>query len=227
MISIAIDGPSGAGKSTIAKILAKELGYIYIDTGALYRAVGLFALRQGVEPDDREDVTGLLGGVDVALRFVNGEQRVVLNGGDVSREIRRPEVSMAASAVSAIPAVREFLFVLQRSIAKSGDCLMDGRDIGTVVLPDASVKIFLTASPEERAGRRYKELREKGLDVEYETVLAELKQRDHNDSTRAAAPLKQAADAVLVDTTGIELPQAVELIKNIILDKINSQEEKP
>jgi len=222
MTSIAIDGPSGAGKSTIAKILAKELGYIYIDTGALYRAVGLFALRQGVEPDDSEGVTGLLGGVDVALRFVNGEQRVMLNDRDVSREIRSPEVSMAASAVSAIPAVRAFLFELQRSIAQSGDCLMDGRDIGTVVLPDAQVKIFLTASPEDRAKRRHEELCEKGENVDYGTVLAELKQRDHNDSTRAAAPLKRAEDAILVDTTGFELPQSVQLLKQIVLEKINS-----
>ena len=203
MISIAIDGPAGAGKSTIAKRISAKFGYIYVDTGALYRAVGLYMLEKGVATTDAEAVTPLLNQVKVKLQYADGMQRVFLNDCDVSEQIRRNEVSMAASNVSAIPSVRAFLFDLQRSIAEENNVVMDGRDIGTVVLPHADAKIFLTASAEDRAQRRYLELQEKGQSVDYEKLLDEIKLRDHNDSTRAIAPLKQAEDAVLVDTSGM------------------------
>ena len=219
-INVAIDGPAGAGKSTISKRAAKELGFIYVDTGALYRAVGLNAMRIGADINNPESIKESLNGISVDLKYENGEQAVLLNGENVSSLIRTPEASMAASAVSAVPAVREFLFGLQQDIAKRNDCIMDGRDIGTVVLPHAQVKIFLTASPEERATRRYKELIEKGEAVEYENVLAEMKQRDYNDSHRAVAPLKPAEDSVLVDTTGISLEGSVEKILNVIKEKL-------
>ncbi len=203
MISIAIDGPAGAGKSTIAKRVSANFGYIYVDTGALYRAVGLYMLEQGVSTTDPEAVTPLLDQVKVDLQYVDGTQRVFLNNRDVSEQIRQNEVSMAASNVSAIPSVRAFLFDLQRAIAEENNVVMDGRDIGTVVLPHANAKIFLTASAEDRAQRRYLELQEKGQSVDYDKLLDEIKLRDHNDSTRAIAPLKQAEDAVLVDTSGM------------------------
>ena len=220
MINIAIDGPAGAGKSTIARQLAAKLGYIYVDTGALYRAVGVNAMRKGMDTKNAQQVTSILGETKVSLRFVDGEQRVFLGEEDVSLAIRTPEASMAASNVSAIPAVREFLFDLQRNIAKENDCLMDGRDIGTVVLPDAQVKIFLTASPECRADRRYKELTEKGVEVNYDDVLSDIIKRDYNDSHRAVAPLKPAEDSVILDTSGFELEQSVKAIKDIIKEKI-------
>lgn len=223
MINIAIDGPAGAGKSTIARSLAAKLGYIYVDTGALYRAVGVNAMRAGMDTKNAQQVTSILGETKVSLRFVNGEQRVFLGDEDVSLAIRTPEASMAASNVSAIPAVREFLFDLQRNIAKGNDCLMDGRDIGTVVLPDAQVKIFLTASAEVRAKRRYDELLAKGMKAEYNEVLEEMIQRDYQDSHRAIAPLKQADDAVLVDTSEMNLEQVIETLENIVKEKTGNE----
>lgn len=217
MINIAIDGPSGAGKSSIAKAVSKKLGYIYVDTGALYRSIGLNAVRCGVENTRDEGlVVPTLENANVSLRFINGEQRVFLGDDDVSEAIRQNEISMAASNVSAIPRVREFLFSLQRDIAEKNNCIMDGRDIGTVVLPNADIKIFLTASSEERARRRYKELSEKGQTVDFDTLLKEIEERDYQDSHRETAPLKKAEDAVLVDTTGVSFDEAVELILNTI-----------
>ena len=220
MINIAIDGPAGAGKSTIAKTVSKELGYIYVDTGALYRTVGLNALRKGVDTKDAEGVIATLDGLEVSLRFVDNEQRVFLGEEDVSSAIRQNEVSMAASNVSAIPKVREFLFDLQRDIAKKNNCLMDGRDIGTVVLPDAQIKLFLTASAEARADRRYKELIEKGQTVDYDVILQEIKDRDYQDSHREIAPLKQADDAILVDSTEMNLQETIDYMLNLIKERI-------
>ncbi len=221
VINVAIDGPAGAGKSTISRAAAAKLGYIYIDTGALYRTVGVNALRQGVDVKDAEAVESTLtDSLKIELKFIDGEQRMFLNGEDVSSEIRTPDASMAASAVSAVPAVRSYLFDLQKNLAKCNNCIMDGRDIGTVVLPDADVKIFLTASPEARAKRRHLELTEKGIDAVYEDVLADMIERDYNDSHRAIAPLKQAEDAVLADTSELDLQQSIELIISIIEGKI-------
>ncbi|MBQ5823408.1 MAG: (d)CMP kinase [Clostridia bacterium] len=220
MINIAIDGPAGAGKSTIARQLATGLGYIYVDTGALYRAVGVNAMRKGADTKDAQQVTATLADADVSLRFVEGEQRVFLGEEDVSLAIRTPEASMAASNVSAIPAVREFLFDLQRNIAANNNCIMDGRDIGTVVLPDAQVKIFLTASAEVRAKRRYDELLAKGMQADYTQVLEEMIQRDYQDSHRAIAPLKQADDAVLVDTSDMDLAQVLDTLNKIVKENI-------
>ena len=220
IINIAIDGPAGAGKSTIARQLATGLGYIYVDTGALYRAVGVNAMRKGADTKDAQQVTATLADADVSLRFVEGEQRVFLGEEDVSLAIRTPEASMAASNVSAIPAVREFLFDLQRNIAANNNCIMDGRDIGTVVLPDAQVKIFLTASAEVRAKRRYDELLAKGMQADYTQVLEEMIQRDYQDSHRAIAPLKQADDAVLVDTSDMDLAQVLDTLNKIVKENI-------
>lgn len=220
MINVAIDGPAGAGKSTISRRAASELGYIYIDTGALYRTVGVAAMREnklGTQSDIESVLTDTL---SVELRFENGIQKMYLNGEDVSEEIRTPEASMAASKVSAVPAVRAYLFDLQKKIAKENNCIMDGRDIGTVVLPDADVKVFLTASPEARAKRRYKELTEKGSDVKYEDVLSDMIKRDYDDSHRAIAPLKQAEDAILVDTSDIGLEESIQLIIRTIKENI-------
>lgn len=219
-MNVAIDGPAGAGKSTIARAAAKKLGFIYVDTGALYRAVGVYSLRNGLDTENPETVEGTLPHIQVELQFQDGVQHVLLNGEDVSEEIRTPKASMAASAVSAVPAVRQFLFDLQREIAAKNDCIMDGRDIGTVVLPQAEVKIFLTASPETRAMRRFKELQEKGAPDTYEAVLADLKQRDYNDSHRDVAPLKPAEDSVLVDTSALTLPQSVEKVIEVIKEKL-------
>ncbi len=219
-IAIAIDGPSGAGKSTIARILAGELGYLYVDTGALYRTVGYAALQRGIAPADPQAVGSMLDGITVELRHQNGEQRVWLNGEDVSDRIRTPEVSMAASAVSALPLVRQYLFHLQQDTARKQNVIMDGRDIGTVVLPFARVKLFLTASAEDRARRRFLELQEKGVDSTFEDVLRDMKERDYNDSHRAAAPLKAAEDAILLDTSGNTLEQSVALLKETILKSL-------
>ena len=219
-MNVAIDGPAGAGKSTIARAAAKKLGFIYVDTGALYRAVGVYSLRNGLDTENPETVEGTLPHIQVELQFQDGVQHVLLNGEDVSEEIRTPQASMAASAVSAVPAVRRFLFDLQREIAAKNDCIMDGRDIGTVVLPQAEVKIFLTASPETRAMRRFNELQEKGAPDTYEAVPADLKQRDYIDSHRAVAPLKPAEDSVLVDTSALTLPQSVEKVIEVIKEKL-------
>ena len=219
-INIAIDGPAGAGKSSIAKLVSKELGYIYVDTGALYRTVGLYSIRKGIDTKDAEAVTATLGDIEVKLGFVDGAQHVFLNGEDVSDAIRTPEASMGASNVSAIPAVRTFLFDLQRDIAKNNNCIMDGRDIGTVVLPDAQIKLFLTASPEARAQRRYKELIEKGEKVEFQDVLDDINKRDYQDSHREIAPLKQAEDAILVDNSGCNLEEGTKLVLDIIEKKL-------
>ena len=219
VINVAVDGPAGAGKSSVSKLAAKALGFVYVDTGALYRAVGVNALRKNVDTKNKQAVAATLGDVKVDLVFENGEQKVLLNGGDVSKEIRTPPASMAASDVSAVPEVRAFLFDLQRDIAKRTNCIMDGRDIGTVVLPDAQVKIFLTASPEERAKRRCLELEQKGNAQKYEDVLAEINERDYNDSHREIAPLKPAEDSVLVDTTALTIEEAVASIINAVKEK--------
>ncbi len=220
MISVAIDGPAGAGKSSIAKAVAKELNYIYIDTGALYRAIGLYAVEQAVTTTNREAVAALLSEIDVTLQHIGGHQHVFLNGRDVSERIRKPVVTVAASHVSAHPEVRTFLLSLQRKLAEENNVIMDGRDIGTVILPNADVKIYLTASAKERARRRYKELFDRGEDVHFDTVLKEIEERDYNDSHREIAPLKQADDAVLVDTTEDDLETAIQKVKAVILSKI-------
>ncbi len=219
--SIAIDGPAGAGKSTIAKVLAKQLAFIYIDTGAMYRAIGLYAAQKGLEITDKAGVVGLLPEIRLELRFENGTQHILTNGQDVSGLIRTEDASKWASAVSAIPEVRAFLLDFQRSFAKVNNVLMDGRDIGTVVLPDSELKIFLTASAEARALRRYTEQKEKGETVTYEAVLDALRKRDLQDSTRAAAPLKAADDAIQVDTTDLDLDQSIALIRQIIRERLH------
>lgn len=220
MISIAIDGPSGAGKSTIARMVAKDLGFLYVDTGALYRTIGLYAVRKGVDPEDESGVSALLPELDIRLTYENGVQQVYLLGENVSEAIRTQEMSDASSAVSQHPAVRAYLLETQRRLARENNVLMDGRDIGTVVLPDAQVKIFLTASAEKRAERRYKEQIAKGdYSQTYDQVLAGCIQRDYNDSHRAIAPLKQAEDAVLADTSELDLAQSVQLVKEIIREK--------
>lgn len=219
MINVAIDGPAGAGKSTIAKAAAKELSFIYVDTGALYRTIALACVRSGAI-DDNDAIVALLDKIKVELKYVDGAQAVYLDGEDVSAFIRTPEISMGASKVSAIPAVRAYLLDLQRNIAKENNVIMDGRDIATVVLPNADVKIFLFASPECRATRRYKELIEKGEDVKYEDVLADVNERDYNDSHREIAPLKPSEDSVMADTSELTLEQSIQLIIDIIKEKI-------
>lgn len=220
MFNIAIDGPAGAGKSTIAKAVAKELGFIYVDTGALYRTIGVNALRNGIDTNNKQAISDTLNSIKVELKFIDGTQRVYLNQEDVSEEIRTPQASIAASNVSAIPSVREYLFDLQQNIAKDNNCLMDGRDIGTVVLPNADVKIFLTASAEERATRRYKELIKKGENVQYDEVLKEMIDRDYQDSHREIAPLKPADDSIILDSTDKTLQQVIIEIKSIVEDKL-------
>lgn len=219
--AIAIDGPAGAGKSTIAKALAARLHYIYIDTGAMYRAIGLFALRSGVSGEDREGVAALLPEIRLELCFQDGAQHILLNGEDVSQAIRTPQASAYASLVSAIPAVRSFLLDYQRSFARSNSVIMDGRDIGTVVLPQADCKIFLTAGSEARARRRFAELQAKGDESSYEEVLAAIRQRDLQDSSREAAPLKAAEDAVVVDTTACTLEESIEKVYAVAKEKLH------
>ena len=219
MINVAIDGPAGAGKSTIAKAAAKELVFIYVDTGALYRAVAYNAVKNGVI-DDEQGIISMLDDTKVELKYVEGVQSVYLNGEDVSGFIRTPEISMGASKVSAIPQVREFLLNLQREIAKTNNVIMDGRDIATVVLPDAEVKIFLFASPECRAERRYKELVEKGENVSFDDVLKDVNQRDYQDSHREIAPLKPSEESIMADTSELTLQESIDLIVNTIKEKI-------
>lgn len=219
MISVAIDGPAGAGKSSISRIAARRLGFIYVDTGALYRAVGLKFSLSGADTALNCDIDGILADTTVDIRFKDGEQRVYLDGRDVSNEIRTPAVSMMASAVSARPQVRAFLLEMQRKLARENNAVMDGRDIGTVVLPDATVKIYLTASAEVRARRRLKELTEKGENVTFKEVYDDMVKRDWDDMHREIAPLKQAEDAVLADTTDCNFEESVELILKIVNEK--------
>ncbi len=219
MISVAMDGPVGAGKSSVARESAKKLGFIYVDTGALYRGVALYMVRKGVSDSDEsfaEKVEALLNEITVEIKIENGEQHIFLCGEDVSEEIRLPKISMAASSVSQIPAVRAFLLELQRDIAKKNNVLMDGRDIGTVVLPEAQVKIFITAAPEIRAKRRFEELVNKGVETTLEQVLGDLNRRDYQDSHRAAAPLKMAEGAVLLDTSDLTFEQSVESVVGLV-----------
>jgi cytidylate kinase len=218
VISIALDGPAGAGKSTIAKAVAKKLSFIYVDTGALYRAIGFYAIKNKISSEN--EIISSLKKIKVDLKFENNLQKVFLCDEDISEEIRTPEVSMMASKISAIPAVREFLFDLQQDLAKKNNVIMDGRDIGTVILPEANVKIFLTASSEKRAERRYKELIEKGLQVDYDDILKDIIKRDYDDSNRKIAPLKAAADAIFVDTSAYNLEESINLILTIINNKL-------
>ena len=216
MLNVAIDGPAGAGKSSVAREVAARHGMLYLDTGALYRAVGLRALEAGADTRDEAAIEALLPKTEISLRFVDGEQRVLLGGRDVSDEIRTQRVAMAASDVSALPAVRNFLLELQRDIAAKNDCVMDGRDIGTVILPNADIKVFLTASAEERAMRRVRQLAEKGITADYETTVAEIKLRDENDTTREISPLKPASDACVIDSTNMSFEQVVSFISGMI-----------
>ena len=224
MISVAIDGPSGAGKSTLAKYLAEQCRFIYIDTGAMYRAVGWWALLHGTDPKDEEGVRRLLPEIEMNITHDSaGLQRVLVCGTDVSEKIRTPEVSMAASDVSKIPAVRLKLVEMQREIAQQQNVVMDGRDIGTYVLPESSVKIFLTASPQERAQRRHRELLEKGVHTTYDEVLEDIIKRDKNDSSRAFAPLKKAEDAMELDTTGLSLEKACAALLEMVSKKLGGE----
>lgn len=220
MFNIAIDGPAGAGKSSIAKAAAAKLKFIYVDTGALYRSIALFALKSDIDPADSKAVIDLLPKIDLSLAFEDGTQKVILNGEDVSEDIRMPEVSASASKVSAIPEVRAFLFDIQQNLAKENNVLMDGRDIGTVVLPNADLKIFLTASPEERARRRQKQLADKGTIVDFDELLADINKRDYDDSHREIAPLKPAEDAVYLDTTEMTFDEVTEKIYSLAKERM-------
>lgn len=221
-INIAIDGPGGAGKSTVARAVAKQLGFIYVDTGAIYRAIGLKFVRTG-KPFTNENIISVLPGTELSLTHIDGEQHIIIDGEDVSSLIRTQEISSAASKVSAVPEVRAFLLDLQRDIAKKNNVIMDGRDVGTVILPNAEVKIFLTANIEVRARRRHKELMAKGLETAdtFERVLKEVSERDKADSERVTAPLKPAEDSVLVDTSDMDFEQSVQTVINIIRRKVN------
>lgn len=220
-IAIAIDGPSGAGKSSISKMVAKELNFLYMDTGALYRTVALAVKNANIKPEKSQEIDSLLNSISIKLKFnKNMDQIVLLNETDVTSKIRTPEISMMASAVSAIPSVRKFLLNLQRDMAKSNNVIMDGRDIGTVVLPKAKVKIFLTASPEKRAERRYKELLADGMKVNYDDILKDVIERDNNDSNRDIAPLKPAKDSIIIDNTNKNLEESVQQLLNTIKEKM-------
>ena len=210
--NIAIDGPAGAGKSTIARLAAKRLGFVYVDTGAMYRAIALYFLRKGIRPEDVQTIASLVQGAEITIRYVDGTQQVILNGEDVSGQIRTEEVGNMASATSAIPAVRAHLLELQRNLAASANVIMDGRDIGTCILPDADVKIFLTASTSVRAMRRYRELQEKGMMCNLEEIEQDIIERDARDMNRETAPMKQAEDAMLLDSSDMTLEQVVQAI---------------
>lgn len=219
-MKIAIDGPAGAGKSATAKAVAKELGFIYVDTGALYRGIGLYVIRKGAKASSIEEVVPLLAEIKIEMRHIEGEQHIFLNGEDVSGLIRTESVSAAASDVSAIPAVRDFLFDMQRDIAEKNDVIMDGRDIGTAVLPDAELKIFLTAKPEVRAERRVKQLLEKGIEAKFDDVLADVIQRDYNDSHRDFRPLKLAEDGILLDNSELSFEETFEKIISLAKERM-------
>lgn len=220
MIAIAIDGPAGAGKSTISKQIASELGFLYIDTGALYRTVGIFMIQKFGTAMTAEQIAGAVGECKIRMAVQEGKQRIYLDGQEVSDNIRTPEASMAASTVSAVPAVRAYLLELQRQTARENNVIMDGRDIGSVVLPDAQIKIFLTASPEERAGRRFRELEQKGMTVTFEEVLRDVIQRDTQDASRPVSPLKQTKDAILLDTTGNSFEESLAMLRQLIRGKL-------
>lgn len=221
IFSVAIDGPSGAGKSTLAKAVAAKLDILYVDTGAIYRTIGCYVKEKGVHPRDNEAVIALLPEIHIEMRYAeDGLQHMILNGKDVTTEIRQNEISQYASDVSAIPEVRTFLLEMQRQFARENSVIMDGRDIGTVVLPDAEVKVFLTAPLAERARRRFVELEQRGTPRPYEDVLREMEQRDYNDSHRAAAPLRQAEDAVLLDTGELDFAESLEALLAIIRKKV-------
>lgn len=220
VIAVAIDGPAGAGKSTIARAAAAQLGFVYVDTGALYRTIGLAVCRRGIDGTDVPGILATLPEIQVGLTYRDGAQHVLLDGEDVSDAIRTPQISTYASQVSSVSEVRAYLLDLQRDLARRQSVIMDGRDIGTVILPDAKVKIFLTASPEKRAARRCAELREKGQDVTVEGILTDMERRDALDASRAVAPLKQAEDAVLVDTSDLTLKQSIEAVLTVIRDKM-------
>lgn len=218
---IAIDGPSGAGKSTLAKRLAQELGFLYVDTGAIYRTVGLAVRRRGIDPEDADAVAAILGSLTITMGYgADGLQHMFLDGEDVTQAIRENEISACASKVAAIPAVRDFLLEMQRKTAREHSVIMDGRDIGTVVLPQADVKLYLTAAAEARAERRYRELLERGQQADFDQVLREVKERDLRDGSRETAPLRQADDAVLADTTGLDLEGSFQLLLGLIRERL-------
>ena len=220
MFAVAIDGPAGAGKSSVAKAAAKILGFVYVDTGAIYRTIALHVLRQGVDPKDAAGVEALLPQIHVGMEYTDQGQKMLLNGEDVTGLIRTPEVSMATSACSAIPAVRAYLLQLQRDLAEKNNVLMDGRDIGTVVLPQAQLKVFLTASPQERARRRVAQLAEAGQQADYEAILRDIQQRDYQDSHRETAPLRPAEDAVLLDNSDFTFQQSVERLVGLVRERL-------
>ncbi len=220
MFAVAIDGPAGAGKSSVAKAAAKELGFVYVDTGAIYRTIALYVLRQGVAPQDAAGVEGLLPQIEIGMEYTDQGQKMILNGEDVTGLIRTPEVSMATSTCSSIPAVRAFLLQLQRDLAEKNNVLMDGRDIGTVVLPHAQLKVFLTASPQERARRRVLQLEGSGRKADYEAILRDIQQRDYQDSHRETAPLRPAEDSVLVDTSGVTFEESVRRLVELVRERL-------
>jgi len=220
---IAIDGPAASGKSTTAQLLAKKLGYLYIDTGAMYRACALKAKKMGIDINDEESIRNLLDFIDIQIENDNSKNRILLDGEDVSEDIRADDISSLASAISAIPAVRYKMVELQRKMGEKGSVILDGRDIGTFVFPDAEVKFFLTASPEIRAKRRWLELQQKGIDKDFSEVLADLVKRDNNDSQRALAPLKKAEDAIEIDTSNMTIEEQTETLYKIILSKLEEE----